>query len=257
MFVVNYLKAVAEVTDKPITHIVYSHEHTDHIGGAYLFPKTAKIIAQRERARLLATRNDPRRPLPTLAFDDTYTLVIGDQTPVLDYKGVNHDTGNFFIYAPKQRVLMLVDVVSPGYMPYPNLGIAVDVPGYLKAHRDALSYDFDTMVAGHVDRLGTRKDVELSLAFATDLQRTTAQLLAEAPFPAYLRQHAPTNKWLAHDAYEKDLVARCYAILLPKWQAQLAGAAMALKSQCWSMIVALVVQMPQSDGTLAAKQHHN
>jgi len=27
-------KAVAEVTDKPITHIVYSHSHIDHIAGA-------------------------------------------------------------------------------------------------------------------------------------------------------------------------------------------------------------------------------
>jgi len=42
---------------------------------------------------------------------------------------------------------MLVDVVYPGYMPYPNLGIAVDVPGYLKAHRDALTYDFDALAA--------------------------------------------------------------------------------------------------------------
>jgi hypothetical protein len=152
---------------------------------------------------------------------------------------------------------MLVDIVYPGYMPYPNLGIAVDVPGYVKAHRDALSYDFDTLVAGHVDRLGTRKDVELSLAFATDLQRSATKLLAEATFPDYLRQHAPDNKWFAHDAYEKDLVDRCYAILLPKWQTQLAGAAMALKSQCWSMIVALVVQMPPADGTLTTMQEHN
>ncbi|HXX82944.1 MAG TPA: MBL fold metallo-hydrolase [Casimicrobiaceae bacterium] len=243
----NYLKAIAEVTDKPVTRVIYSHEHTDHIGAAYLFPKAATIIAQKETAQLLATRNDPRRPLPTVTFDDSYTLTVGDQTLVLDYKGVNHEAGNIFIYAPKQRVLMLVDVVYPGYMPYPNLGIAVDVPGYLKAHRDALSYDFDTLVAGHVDRLGTRKDVELSLAFATDLQRTAGQLLAATPFPAYMSEHAAENKWFAHDAYEKELVDRCYAALLPKWQTQLGGAQMALKSQCWSMIVALVVQMPPGD----------
>ena len=126
---------------------------------------------------------------------------MGGQTLVLDHKGVNHEAGNIFIYAPKQKVLMLVDVVYPGYMPYPNLGIAVDVPGYLKAHRDALSYDFDILVAGHVDRLGTRDDVAQSLAFATDLQGDAARLLAEAPFPAYLTRHAGENKWFAHDAH--------------------------------------------------------
>src|SRR5262249_10570434 len=65
----NYLKAIADVTDKPVTHVIYSHEHTDHIGAAYLFPKTATIIANRETAKLLATRNDPRRPLPTVTFE--------------------------------------------------------------------------------------------------------------------------------------------------------------------------------------------
>jgi len=240
----NYLKAIAEVTDTPVTHIVYSHEHTDHIGAASLFPKSATIVAQRETAKLLATRNDPRRPVPTVVFDDSFTLTVGDQALVLDYKGVNHEAGNIFIYAPKQKVLMLVDVVYPGYMPYPNLGIAVDVPGYLKAHRDALGYDFDTLVAGHVDRVGTRDDVAQSLAFATDLQAEASRLVAETPFPSYLARHTVDNKWFAHDSYEKNLVERCYSDLLPKWQARLAGAELSLKSHCWSMIVALVVQMP-------------
>jgi len=245
----NYLKAIAEVTDRPVTHVIYSHEHTDHIGAAYLFPKSATYIAQRETARLLTSRNDPRRPMPTLVFDDSYTLAVGDQTLVLDYRGANHEAGNIFIYAPKQKVLMLVDVVYPGYMPYPNLGIAVDVPGYIKAHRDALAYDFDTLVAGHVDRLGTRQDVEVSLEFVTELQRVGARELAESPYPTYLNRHPGENKWFVHDAYEKQLVDQCYAELFPKWQKRLAGAELMLNSQCWSMIVALVVQSPPVDAS--------
>jgi glyoxylase-like metal-dependent hydrolase (beta-lactamase superfamily II) len=64
----RYLKAIAEVTDRPITHVIYSHEHTDHIGAAYLFPKNAVYIAQKKTAELLARRNDHRRPLPTFTF---------------------------------------------------------------------------------------------------------------------------------------------------------------------------------------------
>lgn len=43
----------------------------------------------------------------------------------------------------------------PGYMPYKNLGIVEDLPGYIDVHRSVLGYDFDTFVGGHVDRLGT------------------------------------------------------------------------------------------------------
>src|SRR5678815_1111376 len=32
-FAQNIRRAIAEVTDKPITHLIYSHSHADHIGG--------------------------------------------------------------------------------------------------------------------------------------------------------------------------------------------------------------------------------
>src|SRR5258708_11244484 len=54
-------RSVAEVTDKPVTHLVYSHEHIDHIAAASIFPPTVKIVANRHTADLLALRHDPRR----------------------------------------------------------------------------------------------------------------------------------------------------------------------------------------------------
>jgi len=239
----RYLKAIAEVTDKPITHVVYSHEHTDHIGAAYLFPKNAVYIAQKKTAEILVRRNDPRRPVPTVTFDDTYTLTVGDQTLVLDYKGVNHQTGNIFIYAPRQKVLMLVDVVYPGWMPYKNLGIAEDVPGYIQAHQDALAYDFDTLVAGHVDRLGTRKDVETSLQFVNELNNTVAGEMAKVSFPVYLQQNSSsTHRWVRHNDYELALVNDCYSQLLPKWGPKLKGSEAYLRDNCWAMLESLAVQ---------------
>src|SRR5499433_108296 len=190
----RYLKAIAEVTDKPVTHVIYSHEHTDHIGAADLFPKTAIFIAHKETAAILARRNDPRRPVPKVTFDKSYTLKAGEQTLLLEYKGVNHELGNIFIYAPRQKVLMLVDVVYPGFMPYKNLGIAEDVQGYIQAHADALAYDFDVFVGGHVSRLGTRKDVEVAAQFVNELRSTAASVLG-LDFPAYIKDHPATDKW--------------------------------------------------------------
>lgn len=247
----RYLKAIAEVTDKPVTHIVYSHEHTDHIGAASLFPKPVTIVAHEETARLLAARHDLRRPVPTVAFQDRYTLEIGEQTLQLEYRGNNHEPGNIFIYAPKQRVLMLVDVVYPGYMPYKNLGITEDVQGYIKAHADLLSYDFTTLVAGHASRLGTRDDVRIASDFLTDLHATAADLLTTLSFPGYL-QSPPArrlaevemrSKWDLHNEYERELEARCAAALSPRWRARLADTDTYLRDNCWAMIEALTVQL--------------
>jgi glyoxylase-like metal-dependent hydrolase (beta-lactamase superfamily II) len=242
----RYLQAIAEVTDKPVTHVIYSHEHTDHIGAAYLFPKNATYIAQKETATILARRQDPRRPVPSVSFDKSYTLTVGDQTLLLEYKGVNHETGNIFIYAPRQKVLMLVDVVYPGWMAYKNLGIAEDVPGYIQAHHDALSYDFDTLVAGHVNRLGTRQDVEVSLEFVNELKATVSNELQRLDFPAYLRAASSTkHRWDRHNDYEQTVVEHCYSQLLPKWNQKLAGTETYLKDNCWAMLESLAVQFPQ------------
>jgi glyoxylase-like metal-dependent hydrolase (beta-lactamase superfamily II) len=239
----KYLKAISEVTDKPITHVIYSHEHTDHIGAAYLFPRNAVYIAQKQTAEILKRRNDARRPVPSVTFDDTYTVTQGDQTLVLDYKGINHEAGNIFIYAPRQKVLMLVDVVYPGWMPYKNLGIAEDIPGYIQAHRDALGFDFDTLVAGHVDRLGTRADVETSLEFVDELRNTMIAQMAKLQFPDYLRQNASSkHRWDRHNDYELALVEQCYRQLFPKWNARLRGSETYLKDDCWQMLESIAVQ---------------
>ena len=126
-------QAIAEVTDKPITHVVYSHVHTDHIGGREALGGHPIIIAQAETNRLLARDNDPNRPLATVTFDDKYRLSVGSQVLELSYHGNAHVPGNIFIYAPKQRTLMVVDVIFPGWMPWRRFAVAQDVPAVLRS----------------------------------------------------------------------------------------------------------------------------
>ena len=47
------LKAISDVTKEPITHVIYSHSHADHIGGASMYPKSAKYIAHTETLKRL------------------------------------------------------------------------------------------------------------------------------------------------------------------------------------------------------------
>ena len=245
----NYLKAIAEVTAQPIKYLIYSHEHTDHIGAAYLFPKDVGIVAQKETAEILAQRKDPRRPIPTITFVDSYELRLGDQSLTLNYPGINHERGNIFIYSPRQKTLMLVDVIYPGYMPYKNLGIAEDVPGYLEVQRKALVYDFSTFVGGHVTRFGDRRDVQLSLEFVTDLQESAREALSLLTLPDFAKTNASKakDKWDLHNEYERAVADRCYNELLPRWQTRLADSQTYLRDNCWSMLESITVTLPPSE----------
>ncbi|MCP3822014.1 MBL fold metallo-hydrolase [Streptomyces sp. A3M-1-3] len=117
----SILRAIAEVTSQPITHVVYSHHHADHIGAAAIYPSKAVRIAHGRTRRLLHEVRDPNRPQPTRVFSDSLRLEVGDQVLQLSYKGPSHSPDNIFIYAPRQRVLMLVDIVFPGWVPFKNL----------------------------------------------------------------------------------------------------------------------------------------
>ena len=239
----KYLKAIAEVTNKPVNYLIYSHAHIDHIGAAGLFPKNVTIIAQDETARELQNARAVAKnvtmvpPVPTVTFSKNYTLTIGNQTLKLDYYGNNHLPGNIFIYAPKQKVLMLVDIVFPGWVPFPYLAIAKDVAGFIKAHDIALdNYDFDKFVGGHLTRLGTRNDVVVQKEFVTDLMNAATKANQEVLFSKVAQQVGHfDNPWLLFSKYIDAVNENCTQAILPKWESRLGGARDFTSTHCFSM----------------------
>lgn len=235
----NILRAIAGVTSKPITHVVYSHQHADHVGAVSIYPQDVPRYAQRATAERLEKLNDPNRPLPTVVFDDSFTIRSGDHTLVLDYKGPNHAEGNIFIYEPKRKVLMLIDVIFPGWVPFSNLAVSANIPGYVTAIEQTLSYPFETIVAGHVGRAGTRHDVEVQAEYMADLRATTEAALSSLDLGSIMAPVDMSNAWAVFRAYLDAVAAKSADELIPRWVDRLGGADLFTLPNAWAMAEAL------------------
>ncbi len=228
-------KAIREVTDKPITHLVYSHSHADHIGGAKSLGGSPVIIAQEETKRLLVRANDPNRPLPTVTFRDRYTLKAGSQRLELSYHGDAHEPGNIFIFAPAQKTLMVVDIVPPGWMPFRRLHLAHDVVGHYAQVEEIRRLNFDIFVGGHVERTGTKADVELYSEFLSDLKTAAAESLKTTKFGVGLDPRDLPNPWAGYDNYIDRVVISCVNRMTPKWRTKLAAYDIFIWDQCYTV----------------------
>jgi glyoxylase-like metal-dependent hydrolase (beta-lactamase superfamily II) len=228
-------QAIAEVTDKPVTHIVYSHSHIDHIGGVTDLGGHPILIAQAETKRLLARAKDPKRPVPTVTFEDRYTLKVGSQKLELSYHGVAHEPGNIFIYAPEQKVLMVVDVVFPGWMPWRRWALAQDVPGYFHQVAEIDQVPFKALIGGHVSRVGTHADVRTQLEFMGDVKAAAANALKTTAIGEEMSPQDKANPWAVFDNYIDRVVVQCVSSVSPKWQSRLAGFDVYIWDQCYAM----------------------
>lgn len=229
-------QAIAEVTKNPITHVVYSHSHIDHIAGVKSLGGSPRIIAQEETARLLKRAADPNRPLPTVTFKDKYTLKVGDQVLELSYHGDGHEPGDIFIYAPAQKVLMVVDVIFPGWMPWRRFAVAHDVPGvFALVDEIGRMKGWQTIVGGHVQRTGTRADVEMQAEYMRDLKGAAATALSTTKVGETMNPADMGNAWAVYDNYIDRVALQCVNTMAPKWSTKLAAFDVWIWDQCYAM----------------------
>ena len=225
----NLMNGVQEITDTPISHVIYTHHHYDHIGGAHVYPSDGvKVIAQEQTADLLKQANDPDRPVPTHTWKDEHSLTLGGQTLQFSYRGNIHCNGNSFIYLPDQKILMVIDVIFPGWVPFSSLAMCSDMRGFLRGHDEVLSYDFDHLVSGHLTRLGKREDVHIQKEYFNDLQVAGRKYLGErfggeTNFYQIGMEMGFENAWAVFDAYLNTVAQKTADEVTPKWIGKLAA----------------------------------
>ena len=215
------------VVDAPptMTHLVYSHFHADHIGASSIFGDDVVRVGHVENRRLLREAGDPNRPAPTLTFKERHVLEFGTDRLELAYHGPNHTPDNIFIYAPRQRTLMVVDVLFPGWVPFKNLAVSQDIPGWVRAHDITMDYRWTTLVGGHLGRLGVRADGDLQRQYMRDLDASVKQTMTSLDPTPFFQKYGPSgNAWAIFKTYLDAAAQQAAAPVVDKYLGKLAGA---------------------------------
>src|SRR4051794_36311176 len=123
------LDKIHELTPKPVTTIINTHTHGDHVSGNVEFPATVDIVTQ-ENTRtnmqkmalptgvpasalgpnVLATSGG--KGMPKRTFKDTMTLGKGPDRIDLFYFGRGHTNGDAFVVFPALHVMHAGDVFA-------------------------------------------------------------------------------------------------------------------------------------------------
>lgn len=159
---------VRRFPDKPVTHVLYSHNHSDHAYGGEVFDQPGVRFISHELARADLVRTKAQTRIPDRVFSDKLTLNLGDGQRIdLAYHGSNNGRGSISMLFGPQKVLHVVDWIVLGRLPYRNLQ-GYDLAGMIESTHAALGMDFATFVGGHAD-IGDKADVRRYLSYLVAL----------------------------------------------------------------------------------------
>ncbi len=147
----TWLKAeLGKMTDKPITHLIYSHSHSDHASGGAVLAEGAEVVTH---------KNAPPRidgVSPTVRFDKQHEIVSGSKTLELTWLGSGHGEDLIAVVVRPENVAFITDVASPKRLPWRNMGGA-NLDDWMDQIRVVESLDFEIFAPAHGD-IGVKAD---------------------------------------------------------------------------------------------------
>ena len=219
------LDKIKELTPKPVTTIINTHTHGDHVSGNVEFPATVDIVTHENTKTNMEKMAVPTgvppaavgpnvfqgsggKGMPKRTFKDKLTLAKGADQVDLYYFGRGHTNGDAFVVFPALLVMHAGDIFArkgPPLLDGNNGGSGVLIGETLaKAHSTIKGVD--TVITGH-STIMTWADLqeyaEFNKAFLAAVQsaktsgKTAEQALAELKLPekfsAYVMTGAKDN----------------------------------------------------------------
>ena len=191
------IKAVKSVTDLPITALVYSHYHLDHLADAHIFVKNAQkegvkldIIAPQAVSDQI-TRYGNQIPVATttVSADKGFFEFDGLKVNVIPANDT-HSLDNTMFLLEGEKVLHYPDAIEPeDFIPYFRLVGALDIAPLITNLEQVKSLDWEYLNAGH-GNVGSRKDIDKHLVLIQDIKNAVNIAFSQEPFEKFFTPNA-------------------------------------------------------------------
>lgn len=178
------LDKIKTVSDKPITTIINTHTHYDHVSGNVVVPASVEVIAHENTARMMPifesvaglgnTENvfkaNPGKGLPKRTFKDKLTIGSGADQINLFYFGPAHTGGDAFVEFPALRIMHVGDTFPNKGLPImdkTNGGSGVQYAATIRKAVDGVK-NVEWIINGHTPAQTTPADMREFADFVSD-----------------------------------------------------------------------------------------
>lgn len=193
------LAAIKELTPKPVTLLINTHTHGDHVSGNVEFPASMDVVVQAntrtnmEKMPIFKEHNN--NGMAKRTFTDRMTIGSGADQIDLYYFGPGHTNGDAWVVFPAHRTLHSGDIFAGKSIPLidtNNGGSMLQMPATLRKTYEGIR-NVDTIINGHTPAQTTWADLKEFADFNQELVdwmraglkagKTPEQLAAEWKLP--------------------------------------------------------------------------
>jgi cyclase len=188
------LDKIKELTPKPITTIINTHTHGDHVSGNVEFPATVDVVVQENtKTNMMEMRGatgiappagpptnifkvNNGRGMPKKTFKDKMSLFSGNDRIDLYYFGRGHTNGDAWVVFPALRLMHAGDIFSGKNIPLldaNNGGSGVHIGDSLAKAADSVK-NIDTVITGHSTTM-TMNDLKEYAQFNRDFLKDVSE----------------------------------------------------------------------------------
>lgn len=217
------LQAIRDVTPLPVTALVYSHYHVDHIGDSPFWNDEAKkegvnlrIIASKATAEKMQFMNS-RLPVATQVLskkDDQFKFE--KQTIELHrFVKAGHTDDHSVWLLKQEKVAHSPDLLNPDQLPMMGFAVLDTLVYHDSNLRQVEMLDWKYFIGGH-GNIGSHDDFKFQRQFLNDLRDTTIKVRKEESFGKFMNKTANNHADFAR-AQREAIIKKVTEVLRPKY----------------------------------------